>query len=175
MGGVISAVGTVVVLIIGTRHISPWGLLALIPCFRRRVARNIDRYHKGVPFSTFPTIENGDQDSDPDEEKEKIGCFTLALKKEGAEAQLLYLNRRIALLEIVLSDYYLYTEMFEHAAAESAASRRTWREAFESTDRNSQRQSRITVVDNEEDDEANQTENRRSSVAATSDAGTISL
>lgn len=119
MGGLVSAVGVMVVFLIGTSRLSPWGVLAEIPYFRRRVAKDLNRYGPGDalhgPFKAFRRTNGGQ------EEVERIGSFTSALQREGTVAQLLYLKKRIDLLEIALSDYYLDTEVFEDATSESTS------------------------------------------------------
>ncbi|KAF9323596.1 hypothetical protein BG006_001309 [Podila minutissima] len=125
-GGLVSAIGAVVVFLIGTSHLSPWGVLAEIPYFRRRLAKDLDcpdpsnenRHDSGNeirgPFQAF-------RKKNDDQEKEVIGKFTSAVKRMSTEGQLLYLKKRIDLLEIVLSDYYLDTEVFEDAESESTS------------------------------------------------------
>ncbi|KAG0259057.1 hypothetical protein DFQ27_004256 [Actinomortierella ambigua] len=82
------------------------------------VAKNLGRFRSGnaaAPFHAFSNIGVDDQ--------EGVGRFPLSLEEQGAEAQLLYLKKRIDMLEITLSEYYLDTEIFEHAAIAAVAAR----------------------------------------------------
>ncbi|KAF9964415.1 hypothetical protein BGZ70_006498 [Mortierella alpina] len=107
IGGLLSLVGSVVVFLFGVSLVSPWGFLASLPFFRRRMSNSLakaydsaDGLSKG-PFTTH---------------MHEIGDFDHTVPTN--EMKIIMLKERIDELELVLSEYYLDGCVFQHYSEE---------------------------------------------------------
>ncbi|KAG0258382.1 hypothetical protein DFQ27_004670 [Actinomortierella ambigua] len=149
IGGVVSAAGAFLVFLFGVNSVSPWGILAQIPYFRRKITKNLSfGYNQWNGMSRGPFTEfTGDQtgkEIDFDEvtpsghstsvnEKLsgarqpqqspwnlRVGVFDAELEEQDAETKIRYLKERLDELEIVLADFYLDTQVFQDFANSEA-------------------------------------------------------
>ncbi|KAF9899040.1 hypothetical protein BX616_003339 [Lobosporangium transversale] len=108
IGGLMGLVSSLIVFLFGASLASPWGLIADIPCFRRRITGSLakaydthDGYSKG-PFTT---------------RAEDIGKFH-DTEVQTQDQKIMLLKERIDELEMVLSDFYLSSDVFQTYAKE---------------------------------------------------------
>ncbi|KAF9355084.1 hypothetical protein BGX34_010656 [Mortierella sp. NVP85] len=107
VGGLIGIVGSVIVFLFGSSLISPWGFFSSIPYFEKRITESMSKAYDGAdglsrgPFTT---------------KIEDTGSFDRHLTTN--DEKLILLKERVDELEIVLSEYYLNTEIFGKYARE---------------------------------------------------------
>ncbi|CAO3571065.1 unnamed protein product [Mortierella alpina] len=107
IGGLLSLVGSVVVFLFGVSLVSPWGFLASLPFFRRRMSNSLAKAYDsadGLSKGPFTTQIN------------EIGDFDDTVPTN--EMKIIMLKERIDELELVLSEYYLDGCVFQHYSEE---------------------------------------------------------
>ncbi|KAG0017326.1 hypothetical protein BGZ81_010788 [Podila clonocystis] len=101
IGGLMGFVSSVLVFLFGASLLSPWGFIAGIPCFRRRIINSLaEAYYS--PDSSGPfTIKSNN-----------IGRFDS--RHTSVWRMIKLLKQRVDELELVLSDYFVDTSVFQH-------------------------------------------------------------
>ncbi|KAF9970501.1 hypothetical protein BGZ73_006788 [Actinomortierella ambigua] len=143
IGGVVSFASTCLVLLFGVSAVSPWGIIARVPYFRRKITKNLARDYdqrNGMsrgPFTGFSSEQTnkeidfdevspsglpvrGDKGQSQQQQQSntfganiRVGEFEPEIECQDADTKIRYLKERLDELEIVLSDYYLDTEVFQ--------------------------------------------------------------
>lgn len=107
IGGLLSLVGSIVVFLFGVALVSPWGFLANLPFFRRRMSNSLAKaYNSAEGFSKGPFTTHMDE----------IGDFDHTVPTN--DMKIIMLKERIDELELVLSEYYLDGCVFQHYSEE---------------------------------------------------------
>ncbi|KAF9571152.1 hypothetical protein EC968_000955 [Mortierella alpina] len=107
IGGLLSLVGSVVVFLFGVSLVSPWGFLASLPFFRRRMSNSLAKaYNSAEGLSKGPFTTRIDE----------IGDFDHTVPTD--DMKITMLKERIDELELVLSEYYLDGCVFQHYSEE---------------------------------------------------------
>ncbi|KAF9990096.1 hypothetical protein BGZ75_003643 [Mortierella antarctica] len=107
IGGLLSLVGSIVVFLFGVSLVSPWGFLASLPFFRRRMSNSLAKaYNSAEGFSKGPFTTHIDE----------IGDFDHTVPTN--DMKITMLKERIDELELVLSEYYLDGCVFQHYSEE---------------------------------------------------------
>ncbi|KAF9111262.1 hypothetical protein BGX27_005177 [Mortierella sp. AM989] len=107
IGGLIGIVGSIIVFLFGASLMSPWGFIAGVPFFRKRISGSLAKAYDtdhGLsrgPFTT--TFEN-------------TGSFDREVQTN--EQRIILLKERIDELEMVLSEFYVDGEVFRDYAEE---------------------------------------------------------
>ncbi|KAG0204150.1 hypothetical protein BGX28_003801 [Mortierella sp. GBA30] len=107
IGGLMGLVGSILVFLFGASLLSPWGFLASIPFFRRRMSNSLAKaYDSSEGLSKGPFTTRIDE----------IGGFEPSAPT--TEMRVVMLKERIDELELVLSEFYLNGSVFSDYAAE---------------------------------------------------------
>ncbi|KAF9950500.1 hypothetical protein BGZ72_007858 [Mortierella alpina] len=107
IGGLLSLVGSIVVFLFGVSLVSPWGFLANLPFFRRRMSNSLAKaYNSSEGLSKGPFTTHMDE----------IGDFDHTVPSN--DLKIIMLKERIDELELVLSEYYLDGCVFQHYSEE---------------------------------------------------------
>ncbi|KAG0357286.1 hypothetical protein BGZ54_000377, partial [Gamsiella multidivaricata] len=107
IGGLIGLVGSMLVFLFGASLMSPWGFIAGVPFFRRRISGSLAKaYDNEDGLSKGPfTIKI-----------EEVGSFDPDVRT--VDEKMTFLKERVDELEIVLREYYLSSEVFQYYAEE---------------------------------------------------------
>ncbi|KAG0050129.1 hypothetical protein BGZ83_005088 [Gryganskiella cystojenkinii] len=116
IGGLIGIVGSIIGFLFGAAVLSPWGFVAGLPWFRRRISGSLakaydsaDGLSKG-PFTTkIDEIGQFDPTTIPEQ-----GTKTMS----ATEMKIILLKERLDELELVLSEFYLDGKVFKSYADE---------------------------------------------------------
>ncbi|KAG0254933.1 hypothetical protein BG011_005422 [Mortierella polycephala] len=107
IGGLISIVSSILVFLFGVSLMSPWGFIAGIPFFRRRITNSLAKsFNSPEGFSKGPFTTN----------VKEIGVFDPHVPT--TDMRITLLKERVDELELVLSEYYLDGEVFQFYAEE---------------------------------------------------------
>jgi len=115
IGGLLGIVSSFIGFLFGASVLSPWGFIAGIPFFRRKISGSLAK-----AYDTPDGLSKGPFTTKIDE----IGQFGPEISKRGAgqisaeELKLTMLKERLDELELVLSEYYLDGEVFKTYADE---------------------------------------------------------
>ncbi|KAF9584031.1 hypothetical protein BGW38_007810 [Lunasporangiospora selenospora] len=108
IGGLNGFIGSAIAFLFGASLLSPWGFIARVPYFQRRICKSL---------AAFYNNDNGLSKGPFTGEKETAGEFDPDVRVLSAEARISLLKEQIDELEAVLSDFYLDGSIFQHYAA----------------------------------------------------------